>query len=202
MNHRARKDRGFTLIELLVVVAIIAILAVVVVLTLNPSELIRQSRDSNRLSDLATLKSAISFYLQDNATPNLASSSGGYASCYLSTTSGNGTTTTKCGVFANAGGTNNMSTTQTLYRKVDSTGWVPVNLSNISYGTPLNVLPVDPVNNASYYYAYAASSTNNVFELDAWLESSKYNKGGTNDAPSKDGGDNQNVYEIGTNLSL
>ncbi len=57
--------RGFTLIELLVVIAIIAILAVVVVLTLNPAQLLAQSRDANRVSDLATLQSAISLYTVD-----------------------------------------------------------------------------------------------------------------------------------------
>ena len=47
--------KGFTLIELLIVIAVIAILAVIVVLTLNPAELLRQSRDADRLSDMATL---------------------------------------------------------------------------------------------------------------------------------------------------
>ena len=65
-NRKNRK--GFTLIELLVVIAIIAVLAVVVVLTLNPAELLRQARDSNRLSDFATMKSAISLYATDVAT--------------------------------------------------------------------------------------------------------------------------------------
>src|SRR5471030_3210736 len=56
---------GFTLIELLVVIAIIAILSVVVILTLNPAELLRQARDSNRVSDFATLKSALGLYAAD-----------------------------------------------------------------------------------------------------------------------------------------
>src|ERR1039458_7608646 len=59
--------KGFTLIELLVVIAIIAILAVVVVLTLNPAELLRQSRDANRVSDLATLNAAINIYNTDQS---------------------------------------------------------------------------------------------------------------------------------------
>ncbi len=66
MNHFSLKKRGctrtregFTLIELLVVIAIIAILSVVVVLTINPAEMLRQSRDSQRVSDLNTLRSAI-----------------------------------------------------------------------------------------------------------------------------------------------
>ena len=56
---------GFTLIELLVVIAIIAILAVVVILTLNPAQLLAQSRDANRVSDMATLNSAINLYETD-----------------------------------------------------------------------------------------------------------------------------------------
>ena len=65
-NHK--KQKGFTLIELLIVIAIIAILAVVVVLTLNPAELLRQARDSNRISDFATIKSALSLYAEDVVT--------------------------------------------------------------------------------------------------------------------------------------
>ena len=62
MRHNKHKQKGFTLIELLIVIAIIAILAVVVVLTLNPAELLRQARDSNRISDFATIKSALALY--------------------------------------------------------------------------------------------------------------------------------------------
>ena len=194
--------KGFTLIELLVVIAIIAILAIVVVLTLNPGELLKQSRDSNRLSDLSTLKSALSYYLQDNTTPNLASSTFGYAGCYLSTVTGTGTSTAKCGVFVGGGITTNVSTTNALYRKVDSTGWLPVNFSSLSYGSALGSLPVDPTNNSSFYYTYAASSTNNLFELDAFMESGKFGKGGSNDTVQKDGGDNVNAYETGSSLFL
>lgn len=60
--------RAFTLIELLVVIAIIAILSVVVVLSLNPAETLRQSRDSNRVSDLDTLTHALSLYQADQGT--------------------------------------------------------------------------------------------------------------------------------------
>ena len=67
MARKSSFSRGFTLIELLVVIAIIAILAVVVVLTLNPAEMMREARDSNRLSDLATLQSAINLYNTDAA---------------------------------------------------------------------------------------------------------------------------------------
>jgi len=75
--------KAFTLIELLVVIAIIAILAVVVVLTLNPGQLILQTRDNTRLQDLATLQDAIGLYQQDagaNGTLNLGVASTVYVS--------------------------------------------------------------------------------------------------------------------------
>ena len=69
-NQRGTK-KGFTLIELLVVIAIIAILSVVVVLTLNPAEMLRRSRDSNRASDLSIIKTAIGLYLADVSSTNM-----------------------------------------------------------------------------------------------------------------------------------
>src|ERR1700679_2456531 len=74
MKGNKKTKKGFTLIELLVVIAIIAILSVVVILTLNPAELLRQSRDSNRISDLSVTKSAISFYLASVSTPSIGTS--------------------------------------------------------------------------------------------------------------------------------
>ena len=204
--HNRNHKKGFTLIELLVVIAIISILAVVVVLTLNPAELLRQSRDSQRVSDLGTLKSAISLYLVDAAYPNLASSTtGGYAACYLSTISGKGTTTTTpaCGVFTKTYASGNSSATALLYRNNNALGWLPVNFSQITYGSPLSALPVDPTNNASYYYAYAATSSGgNYFQIDAFMESKKYNASGTNDVVSTDGGPNNQAYETGSQPGL
>ena len=190
--------RGFTLIELLVVIAILAVLAVVVVLTLNPAGLLQEARDSNRISDLGLLKNGLSLYIADVLSPNLASSSFGYSSCYLSTPSGNGTTTVNCGMFTNTY-VADVSTTQALYKKNDSTGWIPVNFSQISFGTPLAMLPVDPVNNKSYFYGYAATTTGNntYFEIDAFMESKKFMASGTNDIVTTDGGNNTSTFEVG-----
>ncbi len=205
-------QKGFTLIELLIVIAIIAILAVAVILTLNPAELLRQSRDSTRVSDMATLKSAISLYLADVSTPNLASTSvatiGGYNACYLSTVQGdtNGTTTTRCFVFATLSG-QNASSANSAYRRVDATGWLPINFNAISSGAPFGNLPIDPVNTQILYYAYAATGTSLTYELDSRMESTKYNPtptGGLNDigANASDGGDQDDWYETGTLLTL
>src|ERR1035437_851165 len=60
-----KSQRGFTLIELLVVMSIVGVLATTVIMTLNPAELIAQSRDAVRISDLSTIDSALGIYQTD-----------------------------------------------------------------------------------------------------------------------------------------
>ena len=54
-----KNKHSFTLVELLIVIGILAILTAAVVLVLNPAELLRQSRDSTRISDMASLSDAL-----------------------------------------------------------------------------------------------------------------------------------------------
>ncbi len=184
--------KGFTLIELLIVIAILAVLSVTVVLVLNPAELLRQSRDTTRLSDLATINNAIALYLSD----------------------GNTAWSTACNLTSTASPTNwpslcgsplvNSSTT------VGGAGWVKVNFSLISAGAPLSRLPIDPVNgpctsngtpNETCQYAYSANASLGQYKIVANLESSKYYANMQNDG----GIDNTGVtalYEIGSNLTL
>jgi prepilin-type N-terminal cleavage/methylation domain-containing protein len=187
-----RNKKGFTLIELLVVIAIVAILSVVLVVTLNPAQLLRQARDSNRISDFSTIKSAISLYLADVASPSLATNS---TTCYAHT----GSSTT-----ASASGCNNRYSTATTVSTTSSrvvnatTGWIPIRLTDISSGAPLSAWPIDPINNATYFYSYAADTTNLTFELVAKMESTRYSSGGANDVESTDGGSSSTLYEVGT----
>ena len=143
--HAKSDNSGFTLIELLVVIAIIAILAVVVVLTLNPAQLLAQSRDANRVSDMATLTSALNLYTTDQAgasTFNLGNASNTYISKYDPNAS---STCGSLGLPSFTSGSWACSTSST-YRQTNSNGWIPVNFWNISAGSPLGNLPVDPVN--------------------------------------------------------
>lgn len=59
------KRRGFTLIELLIVIVILGILVVTVLLTLNPAESQRKSRDIKRMKDLGTLQAVMEQYVAD-----------------------------------------------------------------------------------------------------------------------------------------
>jgi hypothetical protein len=142
-----------------------------------------------------------SLYLVDSTNPNLASSTLNYGGCYLSTTGNNGTTSANCGVFTNT--YTNVTTTAALFRKNDSMGWIPVQFSQIALGTPLSSLPIDPVNSVNYYYAYAATSTGGYyFEINAFMESTKYKANGSNDVVTTDGGNNASTYEIGNKPGL
>ena len=188
-----KSEKGFTLIELLVVLALVAILSVVVILTLNPAELLKQARDSNRTSDLSTLKSAISLYMADVNTPTIGTS----GLCYVSASAASAVA--NCGVFGSS--TLTVTSTNAGVRNVNGTGWLPVNFSSISSGAPIGQLPVDPVNNLTYYYAYGVTGTNQLFEIDAKMESTKYGPGGGADIVSTDGGSNSGWFETGTSLS-
>ena len=180
--------KGFTLVELLVVIGILAILTAAVVIILNPAELLRQARDSQRFTDLDAVRNAISLYLADRGSS--ASLTASASNCYVLT---GASTTAACGGRFASG-----TTTPDADLTVDGTGWIPVNFASISSGSPLSVLPRDPSHGATYYYAYKANNTQYDFELNAVLESTKY----AGDKDANDGGSDAGIYEVGSDLTL
>ena len=185
--------KGFTLIELLVVIAIVTILSVVLVVTLNPAQLLRQSRDSVRISDLAALRSSVSLYIVEVASSSIAANS---ATCYAHGSSS--VTGTGCGGRYTTATTISTSSS----RVVTGAGWIPINFTAINAGSPLSVEPIDPINNATYFYSYAADTTNVTFEINAKMESTRYAVGGSGDVESTDGGSSSTLYEVGTTPAL
>ena len=197
MNKTSTK--GFTLLELLIVIAILAILASVTFIALNPAELLRKARDTQRMADLASMRTAVNYYITNASTPALNSGS---------TTVGCADDATKY-TFSAVGSVaaTGMTASTTSSQAVDGTGWVPVSLSGLTGGSPLAKWPVDPNPTASNatpgrYYAYLCNHTNTTFEIFANMESSTYQNGGTGDVESKDGGSLPTVYEVGTVLNL
>ena len=116
-------EGGFTLIELLVVIAIVSVLAVVVVVTLNPAGLLQEARDANRLSDMATLNSAISLSLADNPSGSLGAANTIYVSVPdPSATSSLGDQCQGLGLLSLPSGFSYHCAASSTYRKTDGTG--------------------------------------------------------------------------------
>lgn len=172
MKKPAQVLQGFTLVELLVVIAIIAILAAVVVLIINPLELTRRGRDAARLTDLANLQNAINVAVQE------ATQSGAVAVlCKVD------------GAYPCTG-----KSTATGGRASDGTGWVKTDLS-AQKSVSVPTLPIDPLNDLANHYVYCADG--DAWEINAVLESDQQKK-----KMKDDGGEDDNKYEVGSNLKL
>ena len=225
-------DKVFPLLELLIVIAIIAILSIALVFMLNPAETLKKTRDAQCISDLKTLKTALGIMLTATSTPSLDGTFGTAATGICTTTGAGGAPTTpKIKYSANVapalGGTLTAgadsvfatwatpgASSGTTAGKVDGTGWIPVNLRALTGGTPISSFPVDPTNTVGataavtdlvYRYACQNGSVTAgkpafVFEINAALESNAYTV--EDDKRTKDGGDNDNMYETGNTLSL
>ena len=192
-----RKKQAFTLIELLVVVGIIAILMVTVVIVMNPGQLLAQSRDSNRLSDIASMDTSLRLASIDSL------SYGSTNTVYVSIP--DNTATSTAGDQCQGLGLPSLPATysyhcaaSSTYRLTNGTGWIPVNMTQISQGTPLSQLPIDPVNTSSSRNYYTYTTNGQQFEVTMSPESQKYRTGGGADVISNDGGSLASVYEKGT----
>ena len=190
-KNSSSSSSGFTLLELLIVVSILAVLATVVVIVINPAQILTRARDSNRLSELASLNKAlqiaqvqgISFF----GSPNTV-----YVSIPDSSSA-----CSNLGLPPLPSGWSYACVSSSTYKDADSTGWIPINFNSLPSGSPLSVLPVDPVNSTTndYYYTYTADSSN--WELTALLESSDRHDQAINDGDAFPG-----VYSLGTSKGL
>ncbi len=219
-----RSPRGFTLLELLIVISIIAVLSVALVLVLNPAETLRKARDSQRIADLNTLKTALGIYVTSTTTPYLGGNatnatckptpatafgaSGTYKIYYSTPSTSAVTDVTLDGSTATTPAM--QSATPAL---TDATGWIPVNLDSLTGGSPISNLPIDPVNNVvvgastlasvtseALVYRYSCAQSPLTFEIAAQLESNAFTV--SDNKRISDGGNNTNYYEVGTNLKI
>lgn len=207
--------KGFTLLELLIVIAIIAILSVVLIVALNPAETLRKTRDSQRISDLSSLKTAVGIYvtttsspLLDNVANDLCVNGTGQDTLWLSVPTATDNVVVD-DITPPAGFAWSQTATATAAAAVNGTGWIPVNLAGITGGSPISNMAVDPTNdvttssavtNSDLMYRYGCEKNNVAFEIDAKMESIAFVT--TDDKAAKDGGNNANLYETGTSLSI
>ncbi|MDD5547845.1 MAG: prepilin-type N-terminal cleavage/methylation domain-containing protein [Candidatus Pacebacteria bacterium] len=188
---------SFTLVELVVVLGILAILAAVTVIVIRPDQLFKQTRDTQRLSDLESINKALLMYR------SVEGSSYGTANIVYTSLPDNSST---CGTYslpALPDGWTYSCKTATNYRKTDGTGWIPVDFTSVStsVGQMFAALPIDPINDDTGYQYYTYM-TGGSWEMTASLESDKFKMGGGSDSSSTDGGRYPELYEKGTDLSI
>lgn len=179
--------KGFTLVELLIVITILVILGIFIVLLINPAEILAKSRDSQRISDLATLKGAIQLYLTDG-TVSFANCAATPLTLPLGVSGGNeGDNNGRNKIYASlnvqpdALATYKYTTISAANRfKNDGNGWVPLNFTTVTSGAPIEKLPLDPKAStdnadlaAGLYYRFGCYDNGGKFEyeIDAGLES-------------------------------
>lgn len=215
-------SRGFTLLELLIVIAIIAILSVALIIVINPAETLKKSRDAQRISDMSTLKTAIGIYTTSTTSPQLGGGTAN-AKCKPTPTTAWGGSGTYGLYYSLASGSGSItdvaldgSTVVTPALQVatpaltDGTGWIPIPFDNLTGGSPISNLPIDPTNtiaalggvlSTDLVYRYACAVTPLTYEIDATLESAEYTSG-SNNKLTTDGGNSTLYYEVGTNLKV
>jgi len=132
---------AFTLIELLIVIAILGILAAAVLVAINPGKRNAQARDALRKSHINGIANALVGYL---------AITGEYPTyertCDMSRGGGGAGSPTDCSTVAPSGSDWGISASDSLYRELV-----------INQGF-LKKLPVDPINNTTYYYKYEPGS--------------------------------------------
>lgn len=183
LTHKYLK--GFTIIELLIVIAILGVLAVALLITINPGEAQKKTRDAQRLAHLKTLQTLIDQFIND-----------GNAATGAILTAGTGVSST----VAPAGAKNGQA--------CGATSWLGIN--TCAYGA---TVPLDPNNGVTRTFVnattpavttgpitaqYRAQITGSDYEVNVLQESvSNASK------VSSDGGNNSAQWvEVGTSLTL
>jgi len=188
-------ESSFTLVELLIVIGILAILTAAVVIAINPAELLKQGRDSQRMQDLSSIDKALSVLEAIDPSVSLGTAS----TVYVSVPDSSATCANLGLPSLPTGWSYGCVASSTLY-DTDGTGWIPVNFSS-SASLTFSALPIDPTNTTSTgnYYTYAPGGS---WKLMTLFESEKYSYGGGSDKTSNDGGGDDAVYEAGSNKSI
>ena len=161
------------------------------------------SNDSTRLSDMNTLQSAIALTQSGSKPAAMGSPNTVYVSIpdpQATTTSGSNCASLSLPVLP--AGYAYRCSGPSYYQKTDGTGWIPINFSSVTSGSPLGTLPIDPVNAASSRLYYTYTTNGSQYETTAVMESPEYKLGEANDVIAQDGGTLATVYEKGSKLGL
>ena len=169
------QKKSFTLVELMIVIAILAILSAIVIFALNPARLFDNFRDSKRVTDITSINKAIVFMESWNQS-GITYGTSTYV--YISLPDSSTTCSSYILPTLPAGYTYYCSN-PTNYKNTDGTGWIPIDFTVSNSNKYLSALPVDPVNNTTYFYTYYSGGS---YELTALLKNSNTNSINDNDS--------------------
>jgi prepilin-type N-terminal cleavage/methylation domain-containing protein len=189
MESSLQNNKGMTFIEMLVVMGIISILFASFFYIWNTMDIFIKSRDSKRINDLQLLDTALKTLLSTERNINLGEENVIYTSLPdSSSTCGNYNLLPLFSPYSYR------CQTSQNYLKVDGDGWLPVNFT-LGKILTISVLPIDPLNNKDYFYAYQVRQGR--YKLTARFETK------TNISKmANDGGFEPTLYEVGSDLFI
>lgn len=206
-----RNKRGFTLTELLLVIGIIGAVLIIVIVVINPIELLKQFRDRKRVAEINTLHAAVNLYRENLRGVSLGVSSTVYISVPDPAITTGTSTCPGMGLPSLPDGWSYHCSNPNDFRKLDGTGWLPLNFQSLTIGSVLPSLLVDPTNTVSsgLYYTYVpggslvlATTTTfvarNRFVLTTAMQSAKIRE----QAAIADHGSDPFRFEVGDPLRL
>jgi prepilin-type N-terminal cleavage/methylation domain-containing protein len=189
MEYSLQNNKGLTFVEMLIVISIILILFASFFYFWNTIDIFRKSRDSKRINDLQLLDSALKTLLSTERNINLGQENVIYISLPDSSS-----TCASYNLIPLFSPYSYRCQTSQNYLKVDGNGWLPVNFT-LGKILMVSVLPIDPLNNKDYFYAYQVRYGR--YKLTARFESQ------TNISKmANDGGLEPTLYEVGTDLFI
>lgn len=197
------RNKSFSMFEVIVALTVLSILTVLVGRFIKISEVQKNFRDVQRIVGVSNLENTIKQIITEKTSakstlfekyPNLKPN-------YIYLSLPMNSATTNCRVdypdLPIIAGYYYFCAPSSTYTNVDGSGWIPIDFSK--FPMTFSKLPKDPINNGNHFYVFTINS-NYDFEIVANLESS--NNKGSDKITAKDKGDDEFLYEAGTNLTL
>jgi fibronectin type 3 domain-containing protein/type II secretory pathway pseudopilin PulG len=195
--------KGFTLIELITILASLGIISSIVINIIKPLDIIKCSRDTQRINDLQAISSAIANYLSEIKSPDLDGpyfTNSGFdeatPTIFLSIPKDKQSTSSSL-VFEGKTWRLIQASSTNLVQRINGEGWLPIDFLSLTK-KPINILPLDPANtfNNNYFYSYAFKKSAKSYEINTNFECQKFKELAKND-----GGDSE-LFEVGSDLNI
>ncbi len=174
--------KGFTIVELLIVIAILGMLAVALLITINPGEAQKKTRDAQRVIHMKSLQTLIEQFINDgrNATGAIITNAGANSSTKVAQNS------ETCGVAS--------------WIQIDTCLYgasIPLDPNNRTQRTFVTNATTNPATTGLYTAQYRAKIAGSDYEVNAMQESRA-----NSPKIANDGGNSAQWFEGGTDLTL